>query len=148
MTYRLAYRSGVTTAVAYPLSESMFAGMSYSFSTSAIHALSPNAILNPAAALHLNLEFEGPKPSRSTKIAVLRELLAGKIAEVSEVTEVMGAVAKGQLQVVVEVNKADTIAALIRLKREVAPDMRITILGGAESWLVRITLQAVCSIHG
>ena len=45
-------------------------------------------------------------------------------------------VADGELRLVVEVSKADIIAALVRLKREVAPEMKITLLGAHESWMV------------
>lgn len=130
----LAYRSGLTTAVAFPISSSLFSGLSFSFSTSSPHPLSPHAILNPAAALHLSLD--NAKLSISTKIAVLRRLLLGEVGEYSELTQAMESVAKGEMRLVVQVSKADVMAALVRLKKEVAPQMRMTFLGGHEAWMV------------
>ena len=76
--------------------------------------------------------------SFSTKIAALRRLLAGELNVTnSEVTEIFKEIKRGERRVVIEVHKADWIAALIRLKREDAPGMRMTILGGHESWMVR-----------
>ena len=57
----------------------------------------------------------------------------------------MKKVAEGDLRIVVEVSKADIIAALIRLKREVAPKMKITLLGAHESWMVRSSPDLLCS---
>jgi len=133
----LAYRSGVTTAVTAPISSSMFSGLSYAHSLGAEHPLSPGAIANPAAALHISLS--NTKISISSKIAVLRKLLQSSTQEeeTSEIVKEIKSVKRGERRLVVEVDKADVIAAVIRLKREVAPGARITILGGTESWMVR-----------
>lgn len=130
----LAYRSGVTTAVAFPISPSLFSGLSFSFSVAATQPLAPHAILNPTAALHVNLD--NSRMSISTKIAVLRRLLLGEEDEESELTRAMESVAKGEMRVVVHVTKADVMAALVRLKRNVAPEMRMTFLGAHEAWMV------------
>lgn len=130
----LAYRSGVTKAVAFPISGSLFSGLSYAFSTAALHSLSPNAILNPAAALHLSLV--SGKMGTSTKLAVLRRLLTSDANNETEIWRVMDQVKHGQRRVVMEVNKADTMAALVRLKRDWAPGMKMTFLGGQEAWMV------------
>jgi hypothetical protein len=132
----LAYKDGVTTAVTAPTSSSFFTGLSYAFSTSAEHPLSPNAILNPSAALYLSLDKN--KVSISTKIAVLRRLLSGELndEEHSEIVNVVKDVKHGMRRLVVTVNKADSMAALVRLKRDVAPGMKMTFLGGAEAWMV------------
>ncbi|ORY35366.1 hypothetical protein BCR39DRAFT_509101 [Naematelia encephala] len=135
----IAYRAGVTAGVGFPIvsggaSGSLFAGLSFAFSTSGAHPLAKGAILNPAAALHLALD--NSKISTSTKIGILRRLLQGKVEEETEVTEALQKVAKGELRLVVDVNKADIIAALVRLKKEVAPKMKLTLLGAAESWML------------
>lgn len=137
--YSWAYRSGVTAAVASPLSGGLFSGLSYAFSTSALTSLSQGAIINPAAALHIALD--NSKQSISTKLAVLRHLLqsSSEAEETSEIVKEIKAVKRGERRLVVEVNKADVIASIVRLKREVAPGARITILGGTESWLVSFT---------
>jgi hypothetical protein len=56
--------------------------------------------------------------------------------ETNEITEVMKKVAKGEMRLVVEVTKADIMGALVRMKRDVAPDMKMTFIGGHESWMV------------
>jgi hypothetical protein len=132
----LAYKDGVTTGVTAPSSSSFFTGLSYAFSTSAETPLSPNAILNPSAALHLSLDSS--KVSISTKIAVLRRLLSGELndEEHSEIVDAVKDVKYGERRLVVSVDKADVMAALVRLKRDVAPGLKMTFLGGTEAWLV------------
>jgi hypothetical protein len=63
-------------------------------------------------------------------------LLLGELDEVNEITKVMKKVSKGELRLVVEVTKADIMAALVRMKRDVAPDMKMTFVGAHESWMV------------
>lgn len=124
----------MTQGVTPPQSSSFFQGLSFAFSTSAEHPLSDNAILNPSAALHLQLD--NSQYSVSTKLAVLRRLLQNGTGEDTELTRLVNEVKHGAKTLVVHVNKADYIATLVRLKRDVAPGMKLTILGGAESWIV------------
>jgi transcription antitermination factor NusA-like protein len=100
--------------------------------------LAKNAIVNRATALHVN--FQTSKDSTSTKIAFIRRLLKGEVDESNEITEVMKKVAKGEVRLVVEVTKADIMGALVRMKRDVAPDMKMTFIGGHESWMVSMFL--------
>lgn len=137
LTISLAYRSGVTTAVSSPLTSRLFGGLSFAFSTSAPHPLAPHAIVNSATALHLN--FQTSKDSTSTKIATIRRLLLGELDETNEITEAMKKAAKGELRLVIQVTKADIMGALVRLKREVAPKIKMTFVGAHESWMVRYT---------
>ncbi|WVQ99842.1 hypothetical protein IAU59_006985 [Kwoniella sp. CBS 9459] len=130
----LAYRSGVTTAVVSPKSTSFLSGISFAFSPSAPHPLSHGAIQNPYGALHITLD--NSKTSVSSKIAILRRLLLGEVDEKTELSEALREVAKGKWRLVVNVDKADSIATLIRLKTEVAEKAKITVLGGQEAWLV------------
>ncbi|WVQ81918.1 hypothetical protein IAT38_004045 [Cryptococcus sp. DSM 104549] len=130
----LAYRSGVTTAVAFPYSSSLVAGLSYSFSPAAEHSLSKGAIQNPSAALHIAID--NSPISISSKIAILRRLLLGEVEGHTEVIEAFKKVAKGELRLVVEVSSADVMSALVRLKREVGKKIRLTFLGGHEAWLI------------
>lgn len=134
----LAHRSGVTTGVAFPISSSssLLYGLSYSFTLSAPHALAPNAILDPAAALHLSIT--PGKLSISTKIAALRRLLKGEVEEETELTDLFKKVHQGAIRLVIEVHKADVMAALIRLKKEVGGHVKMTFLGGFESWMVGV----------
>jgi hypothetical protein len=55
----------------------------------------------------------------------------------------MKKVAKGELRLVVEVTKADIMGALVRLKREVAPEMKMTFVGAHESWMVSFSFLLV-----
>lgn len=130
----LAYREGVTTGVTPPIAVEgkLVSGLSYQFSTAATHALSKGAIGNNAAALYIAIDQENL--SRSTKFAVLRRLLASN--DDNDLSSAFARAARGELRLVVKANDADVISALIRLKREHAPNLKLTILGGAESWLV------------
>ncbi|WVN90229.1 uncharacterized protein L203_105465 [Cryptococcus depauperatus CBS 7841] len=130
----LAYRSGVTTIVTYPVSSSLVAGLSFSFSPSAPHSLAHGAIQNPSAALHLSIEA-GPN-SISSKIAILRRLLKGQVKGQSDVVEAFKKVTNGELRLVIEVSSADTMSALIRLKRSVGQKVKLTFIGAHEAWLV------------
>lgn len=67
---------------------------------------------------------------------MLRRLLDGETDEDNEVTKALQKVANGELTVVVAVEGADIMSALVRLKKEVAPKMKMTFLGAHESWLV------------
>nr|XP_019011309.1 amidohydrolase [Kwoniella pini CBS 10737]OCF50090.1 amidohydrolase [Kwoniella pini CBS 10737] len=137
----LAYKSGVTTAVIAPKGSSWISGISYSFSPEAEHLLSKGAIQNKANALWIKLD--NSKISVSSKIAILRKLLAGTHQEdENELVEAFKKISKGELRLVVKTDKADHIASLIRLKEEIAKDAKITILGGQESWLVADELAA------
>jgi hypothetical protein len=138
----LAHRAGVTTGVAFPISSSssLLYGLSYAFTLAAPHALAPNAILNPAAALHMSLT--AGKLSISTKIAALRRLLQGQVEEKSELTALFNKVHKGQVRLVIEVHKADVMAALLRLKKEVGGQLRLTFMGGFESWMASDVAKA------
>lgn len=138
LTFRLAYRSGVTKAVAFPISSSLVSGLSYAFSTSAEHGLSQNAILNPDAALHLSLA--SGKMSTSTQLAILRRLLTSDANNETEIWNVLDQAKHGERRVVIEVDSADDIASLIRLKRDWAPGMKLTIMGGQESWMASLGL--------
>jgi hypothetical protein len=124
----------VTKGVAYPISASLISGLSYAFSTSAKHSLEPHAILNPDAALHISLE--SGKYGTSTKLAILRRLLTSEANNATEIWQVLDQVKHGQRRLIVEVNSADDIASLVRLKRDWAPGMKMTIMGGQESWMV------------
>ena len=121
----------------FPISSSLILGISTLANPAAIHSLAEGAIANPSAALHLSLE-KSNREATSTRIAVLRRLLTADNNNETESWDVIRQVKRGERRVVVHVNKADSIAGLIRLKRDVAPGMKVAILGGAESWLVSI----------
>ena len=72
----------------------------------------------------------------STDLAVLRRLLLGELGDNTELKKEVHAVKRGYKRLVVEVNRADVMAAMVRMKRDVAPGMAMTFMGGAEAWMV------------
>lgn len=143
----MALREGITTGVTPPSTGEFLSGLSFSFSLGAAHALEKGAIGNPAAALHIRIVGSGQEEgegetsmSVATAIAALRRLLHGEAGK-GEVAAAFARVANGELRLVVTASSADTIAALIRLKRTV-PNMRLTINQAHEAWLLADELAA------
>lgn len=73
---RLAYRSGVTTAIVAPVARGLISGLTAAFSTGSAHKLQKGAVVQDATALHVIVSFNSPI-SVSTQIATLRRLLLG-----------------------------------------------------------------------
>ncbi|KAG6845918.1 hypothetical protein H0H87_000724 [Tephrocybe sp. NHM501043] len=113
-----AYRAGVTTAVVAPSSNGFLSGLSTVFSTGAAHKLVPGAVVQDTAALHIAVGDSSV--SVSTQIATLRRLLSG--GGKGQLAERFSEVVKGKLPLVVEVQSADVMASLIRLKKDVEQD--------------------------
>ncbi|KAG8958226.1 hypothetical protein FRC03_009340 [Tulasnella sp. 419] len=134
----LAYRAGVTSSVAAPLSRSMFSGLSVAFSNGAAHALEEGAIVKEIAALHIQISAGGKGPSVSTQIGLLRRLLTSK----GEATPLrwFTKVASGELPLIIHTHSADIIAKILKLKQEVEAEsgdrVRLAFFGGLESHLV------------
>jgi hypothetical protein len=135
----LAYRSGVTTAVTPPTSRGPFAGLSVAINPGAAHKLEKGAIVQDAAALHVSIgHFGRSSPSISTQIAALRRLLLypGKGEKGQWVKQILA----GNIPLVINVDKADHIASLLYLKKEVEnvtqKRMRVTLSGSAEAHLL------------
>ena len=74
---RLAYRSGVSTAVTSPISGGLLGGLGTHFSLGARHKLEDGAVLNDVTAVHVAVLHQDGGPSVSTQIAALRRLLLG-----------------------------------------------------------------------
>ena len=74
---RLAYRSGVTTAITAPTGSGFLRGISTAFRLGAPHVLSRAAIIQQETAVHVSLSFS-QKASVSTQVATLRTLLLGE----------------------------------------------------------------------
>lgn len=74
---RLAYRSGVTSAITPPASAGVFGGISTAFFTGAAHKLQDHAVIKKVAALHVSVGAFGKQPSVSSQIAALRKALLG-----------------------------------------------------------------------
>ena len=74
---RLAYRSGVSTAVTSPISHGLLGGLGTHFSLGARHKLEDGAVLSDVTAVHVAVLHQDGGPSVSTQIAALRRLLLG-----------------------------------------------------------------------
>ena len=74
MTFSLAYRAGVTTAITSPQHASFIGGLSAAFSLGALHGLETGAVVKDVVTLHVTLAH-GDAPSVSTEIAALRKYI-------------------------------------------------------------------------
>jgi len=91
--------------------------------------LDSGAIVGSEAALHVQIgHYKGAQePSVSTEIAQLRSLLLNGLesapstsfTSAASPTDYFSLAIKGEIPLVIEVDKADTIASLILLKREI-----------------------------
>lgn len=136
---RLAYRAGITSGIVAPASPGGFlSGLSVKFSTSAHHELEPGAVIKDVVALHVSIH-KGAQVSTSTQIALLRRLLDGEVKGelgfwFKQVRKVHGlyraqesswtyciliGFLQGKVRLVVDVESADIMATLLRLKAEV-----------------------------
>ncbi|GAA5942389.1 uncharacterized protein JCM15063_006228 [Sporobolomyces koalae] len=146
----VADESGVGKAITAPNGNGFYRGISVAFRTRAKNILDHEAIVEAEAALHVALgHYKGAQePSVSTQIAQLRSLLLtgldphfGKISSTGSPNRFAMA-AMGEIPLVVEVDKADTIASLILLKREIETrahgrySLKWIIAGGQEAHLV------------
>ncbi|OCH94314.1 hypothetical protein OBBRIDRAFT_823596 [Obba rivulosa] len=130
----IAHRAGVTYAttalsqirITGVQSVSPIAGLSATFRTGSQHALAPNAVVKPITALHVIVSkpppfswMGRPPVSVSTQIAALRRLLLDGEDERTETGQWFKKAAEGTIPLVIDVNSADIMATLLRLKREV-----------------------------
>ncbi|KAF8306724.1 hypothetical protein DL93DRAFT_2088555 [Clavulina sp. PMI_390] len=134
----LAYRSGVTYAIAAPLSSGPFRGVSAAFSTSASDKLDVGALVKESVALHVVLSYQ-KAASISTQIGLLRKGLLGGFAG-TERGKWFGKVGDGAIPIAVHVHRADHIINLLSLKDEVESEIgksiKLVLVGAAEAHLV------------
>lgn len=126
----------------------MISGLSVTFHTGAAHALEHGAIINPVTALHISLVRPHPygagrvlpPVSVSTQVAALRRLLLNGESTDTETGKWFKKAAEGIIPLVVEVNSADMMATLIKLKADVeewrGSRMQLVFSGAAESHLL------------
>ncbi|PFH51541.1 hypothetical protein AMATHDRAFT_2992 [Amanita thiersii Skay4041] len=133
----LAYRAGVTTGVVAPVSAGFLSGLSTYFDTGAPHGLSKSAVIQDVAALHVTIG-KTSKPSVSTQIAALRNLLLGNTK--GDLADQIDRVIEGEIPLVINAHGADVLASLIRLKEEVETEtgshLRIVFSGATEAHLL------------
>lgn len=75
---RLAYRSGVTSAITSPTHRVFISGLGTAFSTGASHRLENGAVIKDVTGVHVSIHHVGT-PSVSTQVATLRALLSGNV---------------------------------------------------------------------
>ncbi|KAG1832110.1 hypothetical protein EV424DRAFT_1313531 [Suillus variegatus] len=129
----LAYHGGVTTAITAP-SGTFLRGISTAFSPGAVHARVENASIVGEVALHVGISMSS-RIGVSTQVAALRNMLFGEGGD-----EVLRSVRKGQTTLVLDVESADIMATLLRLKDEYEAhsgrELHLTFAGATESHLL------------
>jgi hypothetical protein len=134
---RIAARSGVSVGITAPVASSQVAGLSFAFDTGAPHPLSSHAVLQEVVALHVTAGHAASEPI-STQIANLRKLLLGQAPDAAGY---WAKAAKGNIPVVIAVDKLDVMARLINLKKEVqhtnGTSPRFVFHGATEAHAVR-----------
>lgn len=163
----VAHRYGVTRAITAPKYGGGITrhGTSVGFRTGAAHSLEKGAVWSEDVAVHytLTLDVKGDvTPSISSAVGGLRLALLEAITSEEEIINPVSEkaflkkVVRGETALVLSAHSADTIAAALRVKKEVedaardaalnaghpAPKLRVVILGGAESHLVADDLAA------
>lgn len=105
---------------------------------SAVNRLETGAILKSVAALHITIDHNSKKPSVSSQIGALRDLLLGNGKGM--IGEYFNQVVEGDIPLVIDTENADVIATLLELLDEVSStvggNVRLTISGGAEAHLL------------
>ncbi|KAG6864679.1 hypothetical protein C0991_007921 [Blastosporella zonata] len=129
----LAYRSGVTRAISAPISNGFLAGLSTTFDTGAVNALEKGAVTQEETALHIAVSLNFGV-SVSTQIATLRQLLYHSTSDIWE------RVQTGIIPLVVDVNNADIMSTILKLKLHYEEwsgnSIRLTFSGAAEAHLL------------
>jgi hypothetical protein len=149
----VSHKWGVTRAISAPVftGPASHHGVSVGFLTGASTALESGAVFADDVTVHYTLDLsakEGPNtPSLSAAIGALRHKLFEAAASLNETAKdpfsepaYLRKVVSGELPLVITVQSADTIAALLKVKSEVESasnsTIRLAIFGGAESHLV------------
>ncbi|KAH9992672.1 carbohydrate esterase family 9 protein [Russula vinacea] len=137
----LAYRAGVTKAVVAPVHLGFFGGLGTSFSTGAVHKLANGAVIQEVTALHVSVGHFTTRPSVSTQISALRNLLLELTDDpLTDASKLLRFTVRGVIPIVVEAYNADVIATLILLKKDVeektGATIHMTIAGATEAHLL------------
>ncbi|TFK72449.1 hypothetical protein BDN72DRAFT_836217 [Pluteus cervinus] len=141
----LAYRGGVTKAITPPTGDGFLYGLSTAFDLGASHALEKGAIVQEEVALHVRVDL-GMDSSVSTQIALLRHLLHLEDRQdptpsdwTSSSQGAWARVREGFIPLVIEVESADIMATLIRLKNEYEDKnkrLKMTFTGASEAHII------------
>ncbi|CAA7259139.1 unnamed protein product [Cyclocybe aegerita] len=132
----LAYRAGVTVGVSSPSTSGFLSGLGTAFGTGIRHRLADGAVLQETTALHI--ELGSSSPSVSTHISAVRRLLLGELE--GDLGAQAQRVIQGEIPLVIQVQSADIIATLIKLKQEVeafhGTTIQLTLAGANEAHLL------------
>jgi len=163
---RVAHRYGVTRAVSAPkfARGATHHGTSVGFLTGASTPLEQGAVFADDAAVHYTLDLsaksgEAGTPSISAAVGALRRKLLDAVGSLDETIKdayseaaYLRKVVAGELPLAITVHSADTISAVLSVKRTVqaalargnhrSPTLRFLVVGGAESHLVAGELAA------
>ncbi|KAK3987338.1 hypothetical protein QBC44DRAFT_121292 [Cladorrhinum sp. PSN332] len=152
-----SYTYGVTKAISAPkhTGGSNHHGTSVGFLTGAKTSLDKNAVFASDVAVHYTLDLSskrGGTPSISAAVGALRRKLLEAAASNETIKDAYSEAAflkkviQGSLPLVITVQSADVIAAILKLKKTVehatGAALRLVIYGGAESWLLAEELAA------
>ncbi|KAK4186274.1 hypothetical protein QBC35DRAFT_501603 [Podospora australis] len=155
----VSHAYGVTKAISAPGFTSWGGfdhfGTSVGFLTGAKSSLEKNAVFANDVALHYTLDLaakHGSTPSISSAVGALRSKLLEAARSNETIKDAysepffLKKVVNGTLPLVITVHSADTIAAILKVKKVVenatGNKLRLAILGGAESWLLADELAA------
>lgn len=135
---RIAARSGVSVGISAPVASSQVAGLSFAFNTGAPHPLAPHAVLQEVVALHVTVGHAASEPI-SVQVSNLRKLLLGQAPDAAGY---WAKATKGEIPVVIAVDKLDIMARLVSLKKEIGhtngTSPRFVFHGATEAHAVRI----------
>ncbi len=163
-----AHRYGVTKAISAPSYSGLgtHQGTSVGFRTNGRHVLEEGAVFVEDAAVHYTLSLDAKEGSKSISNAVgslrrkLLEAVGANTTAVDPFSEAafLARVVAGELPLAITVHSADTIAALLKVKKTVdgaivkrdgnndglgsSTGISLAIIGGAESYLVADELAA------
>ncbi|TCD67498.1 hypothetical protein EIP91_012303 [Steccherinum ochraceum] len=149
----IAHRGGVSYATSsfgkvniLMGSQSPIFGLAATFRTGAAHALDTNAIVKEITALHISighaapLNFGSEPVSVGTQIAAFRRLLLDAEDSDTDTGTWFQNAAMGSVPLVIQVNSADVMATLIKLKADVEEQrgshMRWVFAGASEAHLL------------
>jgi hypothetical protein len=154
----VAHTYGITRGISAPkfTGGATHHGTSVGFLTGAASALQEGAVWSDDVAVHYTLGLSAkrdPTPSISSAVGALRQkLLNAATSNATTITDPFSEAAylkkvlNGTLPLVLTLHSADTIAAVLRVKKDVETvtdaAIRLVIVGGAESYLVATELAA------
>ncbi|KAH8094913.1 hypothetical protein BXZ70DRAFT_946606 [Cristinia sonorae] len=147
-----AHKSGVTYATSslgkvkvLGGPQNIISGLSTTFRTGSAHALDTHAIVKEITAIHLMFGRSDPLggstgASVSTEIATLRRLLLDAEDPKTDTGKWFQKAAEGSIPLIIHVNGADIMAALLRLKAEIedkrGSQMRLVFSGASEAHIL------------